>query len=189
MKKYGIIYPDFPWPYEWVCRQGACPYECMTLQDIYDLPMMSIAAPNCALLLWATYPKLREALRAIECWGFEYKTTAFTWIKTNPRKGNYFLGLGHYTRGNPEIVLLATRGHPKCISHKVPNLQIHARGRHSEKPAAIRDEIVRLFGGGPRIELFARKRVRGWDATGFDLDGVDIRDFLVGRRTGLTRKT
>jgi len=52
------------------------------------------------------------------------------------------------------------------------------RGRHSEKPAIIRDEIVRLMGDLPRIELFARQRVSGWECLGNDIDGRDIKESL-----------
>ena len=40
------------------------------------------------------------------------------------------------------------------------------RGKHSAKPPETRDRIVRLYGDRPRIELFARERVDGWDAWG-----------------------
>ena len=38
--------------------------------------------------------------------------------------------------------------------------------QHSRKPAEVRERIVRLLGDVPRIELFARERVPGWDAWG-----------------------
>ena len=38
--------------------------------------------------------------------------------------------------------------------------------RHSQKPEKVRERIVRLMGDVPRIELFARERVTGWDAWG-----------------------
>jgi len=40
-----------------------------------------------------------------------------------------------------------------------------------------------LFGRLKRIELFATERVPGWDATGYDVDGTDIRDFLAMDKT------
>ena len=44
--------------------------------------------------MWATYPKMQEALDLIEAWGFKYKSIAFQWIKQN-RSGNgyFFAGL------------------------------------------------------------------------------------------------
>ena len=37
-------------------------------KDIYDLPVADIAADDCVLFMWATYPKLQEALNAIKAW-------------------------------------------------------------------------------------------------------------------------
>ena len=39
----------------------------------------------------------------------------------------------------------------------------------SAKPPETRDRIVRLMGDVPRLELFARERVLGWDAWGNEL--------------------
>jgi N6-adenosine-specific RNA methylase IME4 len=38
---------------------------------------------------------------------------------------------------------------------------------------------VDLIGDVPRIELFARERVVGWEARGLDLDGIDLSKSLV----------
>jgi N6-adenosine-specific RNA methylase IME4 len=40
------------------------------------------------------------------------------------------------------------------------------RGRHSAKPAEIRDRITRMFPSHKKIELFAREVPDGWDAWG-----------------------
>lgn len=37
---------------------------------------------------------------------------------------------------------------------------------HSKKPNEVRNRIVDLFGDIPRIELFARQTVDGWDCWG-----------------------
>jgi N6-adenosine-specific RNA methylase IME4 len=41
-------------------------------------------------------------------------------------------------------------------------------GKHSAKPPEVRDRIVHLMGDLPRIELFGRERVTGWDVWGND---------------------
>ena len=46
------------------------------------------------------------------------------------------------------------------------------------KSKIFRTNIVELFGDLPRIELFARQKVEGWDSIGFDIDGCDIRESL-----------
>lgn len=86
MKKYEMIYADPPWRYRSGKVQGAAinHYATMSDEELYQLPVAEIAADNCVLLLWATFPKLPEALRLIEAWGFQYKTVGFVWVKTNP---------------------------------------------------------------------------------------------------------
>jgi N6-adenosine-specific RNA methylase IME4 len=148
----------------------------MKTEDICAIELPPIA-DNAVLLMWATYPQLEEAFKVIPAWGFTYKTVAFTWAKLN-QDGSYFSGMGRYTRANPELCLLATRG--KGLERKatdVQNLQTLIRGRHSEKPAFFRDEIVRLFGDVPRIELFARDKAPGWDVWGNQAPKFDTRLF------------
>ncbi|BCU99359.1 MAG: hypothetical protein CM15mV27_0780 [Caudoviricetes sp.] len=45
----------------------------------------------------------------------------------------FFTGLGYWTRGNPEMCLLATKGRPKRIHKDVAQLIISERRKHSEK--------------------------------------------------------
>lgn len=87
--KYSIIYADPPWAYDDKClhRGGAeRHYRTMPLVDICKLPIDPIAAADSVLFMWATFPKLREATAVFEAWGFEYKTCAFVWVKTNKRE-------------------------------------------------------------------------------------------------------
>ena len=167
---YSIIYADPPWQYADKGCSGAAEnhYSTMELQDIKEMPLKAITAPNCVLFMWATYPMLAEALQVIEAWGFAYKSVAFTWVKLNKKGYGHFLGLGRWTRGNPEICLLATKGKPQRINANVANLTIAPLGRHSAKPAIIREKIVQLMGDLPRIELFAREQVPGWGIWGND---------------------
>ena len=138
----------------------------MSMQEIWDLPVKEIADNNCVLFLWITYPKLIDCIKTIEKWGFEYKTCAFSWIKKNKKSDSLFWGLGYYTRSNNEICLLATKGKPKRISSAVHQVVIDKIREHSRKPDCVRDRIVQLCGDLPRIELFARQRVDGWDCWG-----------------------
>lgn len=125
-----------------------------------------VAADNCVLFMWATFPTIKDALALIDAWGFTYKTIAFTWIKENRKSGGLFWGLGNWTRSNAEVCLLATKGKPKRISAGVHSVILSPVGRHSEKPAEVRERIVKLCGDVPRIELFARQEAEGWDCWG-----------------------
>lgn len=172
MKKYELIYADPPWRYRSGKVQGAAinHYATMSDEELYQLPVAEIAADNCVLLLWATFPKLPEALRLIEAWGFQYKTVGFVWVKTNPSGNGFFPGLGWWTRSNAEICLLAVRGKPKRQCAGISQLIISHRERHSKKPDIVRDLAVSLVGDVPRIELFARETPPGWDVWGNEVD-------------------
>ncbi len=98
-KKYKIIYADPPWHFKhWnddkVTRKA--PYPVMSPEDIFALDVQHIADDDCILFLWATFPKLQEALETIKHWGFEYKTVCFTWVKKNKKADSWFWGMGYW---------------------------------------------------------------------------------------------
>ena len=76
------------------------------------------------------------------------------------------LPMGHWTRANAEICLLAVRGHPKRQTKDVHQVIISHVEEHSKKPDGVRERIERLMGDVPRIELFARQKADGWDVWG-----------------------
>lgn len=184
---YQIIYADPCWPYEQRGRGAAeNHYRTMSVEEIAALPVGRIAAKNAVLFIWGTWPNLFECKQVIEGWGFRYKTLGFNWVKAT-KNGKTAWGGGSYARANSEFCLMAVRGNMSAISHSVHQLveewedreDLALRvpvGRHSQKPAVVRDRIVELFGDLPRIELFARERVAGWDAFGDDpaLGGPDV---------------
>jgi N6-adenosine-specific RNA methylase IME4 len=75
------------------------------------------------------------------------------------------MSTGYWTRANPELCLLFTRGQPKRLSTSVRKLIIAPRREHSRKPEEIRTRAQKLT-SGPYIELFARQPAPGWDAWG-----------------------
>ena len=150
----------------------------MEIEDIYNLDVAGIATRDCILFLWVTFPCLVEGLEAIKRWGFEYKTLGFCWVKRNKKSPSWFWGLGHWTRANPEICLLAIRGKPKRISKAVHSIVDTSIETHSKKPEVVRERIAELMGDVSRIELFARKQTEGWMCLGNEIDGMDIRDAI-----------
>lgn len=178
-KKYQIIYADPPWAYrnspskKGTTRVFAKNHYClMPTREICALPVEEIAGKDSVLLLWTTKPMLPDALRVIEAWGFTYRTCAFVWVKKNKKAGTNFWGGGYYTRSNTEDVLLATKGKilPR-LSRSIHQIIEAPVGRHSAKPPEVRERIIELFGDLPRIELFARERVEGWDVWGDEIEG------------------
>lgn len=167
-KRYSVIYADPPWSYRNKGTRAAADrhYSTMSIEEIKALPVAEIAAEDCVLFLWATFPMLPEALETIKAWGFTYKTVAFVWVKRNKSGKGWFWGLGNWTRSNPEICLLAVKGRPRRICAAVHSVIEDPVSKHSEKPKEAMERIVKLLGDIPRIELFAREKVPGWDAWG-----------------------
>ena len=173
-KKYSVIYADPPWSFKTYSDKGKdrSPenhYSTMNFKDICNLPVNNIANDNSVLLMWVIDPLLDKAFKVIDAWGFKYKTVGFTWAKTNKKSLGFFTGLGYWTRGNPEMCLLATKGKPKRISKSVPQLVVEQRREHSRKPDIMYNHIENLL-DGPYIELFARTKRKGWDCWGNQTD-------------------
>lgn len=184
MTRFDLIYLDPPWAFanwstdqlkkydlKWARRNGRSPYPVMKNEDLFKIPIWELGAKNSIMLMWATYPKLPDALALMDAYGYEFKTIPFTWIKLNPSGIGWHFGLGYYTHGNAEIVLLGTKG--KGLRRKdksIGQLVIYPRGRHSAKPPIVRDRIKRLFGEVSRCELFARDETEGFLAWGNEVD-------------------
>ncbi len=181
-KKYQIIYANPPWDFNFRQRNGLSDeaknklYDTMPGDDICKLPIKDLTDDDCILFLWVMNSELPLALKVIESWGFTYKTVVFTWVKTT--KNTYHFGGGNWTRSNPELCLLATKGHISRQSASIRNLVISPLREHSRKPDEIRDYIFSLVGNLPRIELFARQEHAGWDVLGDEIDGMDMRESL-----------
>lgn len=183
MRRYNIIYADPPWQHSsfqgnlkkaknngiWALTNYH--YPTMSFSDIKNYPVSKIADDDCVLFLWATFPMMQQALDVVDAWGFSYRTVAFVWVKQN-KNGTKIkpYGLGHYTLSNAEIVLFGKKGKFKRKAKNVPQILLSPVTKHSEKPDEIRKRITQLCGDLPRIELFARKRVRGWSAKGNQLN-------------------
>ena len=168
---YEIIHADPPWGFENWSEKGEDRnpnqhYDTMSWQDIAALPVGELASANCALFLWAVDPLLDRAIETMRIWGFRFVTVAFTWAKRTRRDADWHLGTGYYTRANPEICLLGMMGSLPRLDAGVRQLVVEPLREHSRKPDRIADDIIRLFGDRPRIELFARIQRAGWDAWG-----------------------
>jgi len=178
MKKYQIIYADPPWAYKVWSEAGKLAqfraenhYKTMDINAICNLDIRSIADRDCKLFLWVTPPFLEQSFRVIKAWGFEYKTVAFTWVKTNKKNFAPFFGGGHWTASNAELCLgcLVAGGKLNRQTASISQVILSPRGEHSRKPYEVRDKIVELCGDLPRIELFSRDKVDGWDSWGNEI--------------------
>ena len=161
MCAYDVIYADPPWRYDFAVsdtRKIENHYPTMTTDDICALDCH--AAADSVLFLWATAPKIREALQVIEAWGFTYKTQ-MVWVKDK-------IGMGYYCRNQHEILMIATRG--KIITPDPKNRPSSVfygnRTKHSKKPFEIYRLIESMYPGMQYHEMFCRVGRNGWSTFG-----------------------
>jgi len=195
---YAAVYADPPWRFRtWnnatavkartntperygTYASSALHYYTLPVEEICALPVASLAADDCALFIWITWPMLLDALSVIEAWGFEYKTCAFAWMKAHAGQLELFqdeigdqMGLGYWTRANSEVCLLGTKGNPERLNRDVRQAIIEPRRQHSRKPDCVYERIERLV-AGPYLELFARTSRPGWDVWGNEVEKFRI---------------
>jgi len=161
--RYRLLYADPPWRYDHTeanSRAIENQYPTMTLEEICRLPIP--AADDAVLFLWASSPKLADAIRVMDAWGLSYRTCA-VWDKE-------VTGMGYYFRQQHELLLVGARGHLPVpdAARRPPSMIRTKRSRvHSEKPSAVYDLLEKMYPHfGPRecVELFARTARPGWTA-------------------------
>lgn len=165
INKFQIIYADPPWRYSFSkskSRKIENQYETMTLNDIKNLNIPT--DKNCILYLWATAPKLLEALDVMKSWGFTYKTHAI-WDKQ-------MIGMGYWWRGQHELLLVGTKGKisPPVSEHRESSVYKEKRTKHSKKPLHFKEWINKAFPTYKKLELFARDRAEGWSVWGNEIE-------------------
>jgi len=163
--QFNIIYADPPWKYQFSqanSRSINAHYPPMELNQICELNLP--AANDCVLFLWATSPKLVDALKVIKAWGFEYKTS-FVWVKDK-------IGMGYYCRGRHEFLLIATKGTPgiPTTENRFDSVIEYPRKGHSEKPKLVYNLIEKMYPNSQYLELFAINKREGWAGWGLDYD-------------------
>lgn len=166
-KKYKTIYIDPPWEERGggkIKRGADRHYNLMKLHEIQALPITNlIDAEGCHLYMWVTNNFLPKAFDLLKAWGFEY-ITLITWNKDR-------FGLGQYYRGITEHCIFAST--KKRLPYKIENGKrsqgvtgfYEAKSIHSRKPIKMR-EMIEKVSYEPRIELFAREHIDGWDCWG-----------------------
>lgn len=180
--------------------RGGITYAVIEDDELVKIPLGDLAAKDSIMLMWMTAPKMESGFELMHVNGFIPTTVALVWVKLNPssngaqtiydvhnrRKsvlldGGVYSGMGRYTNANAEFLWLGKRGKglPR-LERNVKQIMFAPRGRHSRKPWETYNRIDRLFGTDiRRIELFARPPIpNNWDATGYEFDCRDIRDFI-----------
>lgn len=190
MKKYKLILADPPWDFTNKKTGGSMrsaanqKYVTTDIKALEQLDVNSIADDDCLLAMWWVGAMPQEAIDLVNSWGFRIvNMNGIVWNKLTQHDKPYF-GMGFYTRAGSESIILAVKGKFKPASHSVravfhaeAQIQFEAKVRaHSEKPAQVHDMLVELAGDVPRLEMFARRPVDGWDLFGNQAqDSIDIK--------------
>ncbi|MFI9636646.1 MT-A70 family methyltransferase [Nocardia sp. NPDC051929] len=161
-KRYRTILADPPWDISQAGGRGAIQhYPLMTVEQIANMPVSSLAEDDAHLWLWVTNGSWRAGYDIMTAWGFTYRSP-LTWVK--PR-----LQLGQYLRNMTEHVLFGTRGKAPVNFRAQPTWFIAPVQEHSHKPEE-QYAIIERVSRGPYLELFARRRQPGWDVWGNEID-------------------
>ena len=183
-KKFDIIYADPPWYYNGKMQfdksstsvdkvdlsknifisSATFKYPTLKTDELMKIPIHEIAKDDCLLFMWTSNPHLAQAIELGKAWGFEYKTVAFVWDKMNHNPGQY-------TLSNCELCLVFKRGRiprPRG-ARNIQQLVRSPRKKHSEKPIEVMQAVEKMFPTQERIEIFARRKTKGWSAWGLDV--------------------
>jgi N6-adenosine-specific RNA methylase IME4 len=159
---FDIIMADPAWKFRLYSPRGEKKspqrhYRTMDTAEIAALPVGLLASNNCLLLLWCTWPMLRDGFAVMEAWGFRY-VSGGAWDKGR-------MGPGYVVRTRCEPFLLGTTGSfDHARGHQ--NLIAETRRQHSRKPEAAYRWLETYRPGATRLELFSRTPRQGWAAWG-----------------------
>ena len=148
-------------------------YSLMKPQDIAALPVRAVLEKNAFVFLWTINRFIRDAFDLLQAWRLKYICT-MAWHKPHGPKP---VGYPIY---NLEHILVARKGNPKFLDTKgfrtanyweAPhnfNAAPGAWGRqiaNCTKPDGFY-ELLRRVTPEPRLDVFARRRIEGFDRWG-----------------------
>jgi N6-adenosine-specific RNA methylase IME4 len=152
-----------------------------TIDDMGDIPLPDLLNRHAVVVMWVIDSMIPQAIELGARWGLKYATVGFYWTKYRP-SGKEHIGLGYYTRANPEQAWIWTRGNGLPVRNFSVRRWLHAPvGGHSVKPQESYARLETLFGDVSRADVFARIVRPGWDAYGDEIDGRDITEAIVAR--------
>lgn len=172
-RKFGTILSDPPWRF--TNRTGKMApehrrlsrYATLSVDEICALPVRQVAADRAHLYLWVPNALLKDGLRVMDAWGFEYKSN-IVWHKVRKDGGSDGRGVGFYFRNVTELLLFGVRGknvRTLAKGRTQVNLLATRKREHSRKPDEQYD-VIESCSWGPRLEMFSRGARDGWDCWG-----------------------
>jgi N6-adenosine-specific RNA methylase IME4 len=141
-------------------------YSTMSLDEIKDVDVAGVAAPNSHLYMWVPNALLPEGLSVLEAWGFRYVSNV-VWAKRRKDGGPDGRGVGFYFRNVTELLLFGVRGSMRTLApaRSTVNMIETRKREHSRKPDEQYD-LIEACSPGPRLEMFARYARADWTVWG-----------------------
>lgn len=173
--EFELIEMDPPWDYD-MKLVGAPEYKTMKLEEMMvEVPVIP-AHKECVMFMWATNPKLDEAIALMQFYGFKYKTN-IAWVKTKDKKISLDdeiedikvqTSIGYYVKGAHELLLIGVKGTPGVPeeSIRIPSVVFAERGEHSEKPQKFYDIMEFYYPAKTKLSMYSRKKREGWTVWG-----------------------
>jgi len=176
MKKYQIIYADPAWETKTFKEKKdglisrELPYIQMTDQQIKELDLKPLLADDAILFMWCIDSRIPIVADIMKAWGFTFKCIGFVWAKKAKNTEGFNGGFSSYTKRDCEFCFIGTRGKYMNLKRGINQILIEPKTIHSRKPNEIRKRIVQMCGDLPRLELFAREQLEGFDVWGNEVE-------------------
>lgn len=160
-------------------------YPTMSLEEIMDLDVDALAAPDAVLFLWCKANNIDAAFCVAQAWGFWRTTTDAKGRMIPDRSGSgarfasdivwdkVEIGTGRWVRDRHEMLLIFRRGKPvaPAMGAQLESVLRERKGAHSEKPELVLEWIDATWPTTRKIELNRRGAPReGWLAWGNEVE-------------------
>lgn len=178
---YRTIVIDPPWPMKKIPRKvrpnqkgggydgrkkgKTIAYHLMSIEDIKKFPLQKFVSKDGAhIYLWTTHKYLPTAFQILNSWGVNYQCT-LTWVKN--------VGITPFSfMYSTEFVLFGQIGNLSLIRKGIrTDFKAKVQG-HSVKPDEFY-KTVRRVSPEPRIDIFNRRKIEGFDSYGYEAGKFD----------------
>lgn len=187
MRRYRVIEMDPPWPSEGYSSDGYYStddrrrattrntrvgvrrhsYDLMPIDAIMALPVPLMLARDAHVFIWTINRFLPDAFDLLRAWGLRYAFT-MAWHKNHGPKPPGFPAY------NLEHVVVGVKGSPRLSDRQGLRFRLANRWERSrvpsQKPEAFYTMLRRVT-QGPRLAMFARREIEGFDVWGHEAPG------------------